>query len=320
MEWNPEPVEAKIGIQFKTSDTLRLALMHRSYAQQISEPETNNERLKFLGDAILNVVVTDYLYHHCPYLDVGNLSALRDKLMEGERLTKLWSQLGLGDAYPFLGLGEARHLLRQQRKNPFEHAFVALVGAIYLDRGFSQVRKWLVKHLIAPVLERHLKNSKERSSPNKQLKFLGDAVLKAVVADYLYRHLPCVSESRLAGLHRELVSSERQDEYSRQITPEDLALLRQRNEEVLAKPFKVFLAGMYLELSASDDKGGFSKTSNWFVERLLDEDEVLRRAIALLLEDGKPQKWIIRHVMGYESKDYHEGRERFNAVIEGQKS
>ena len=57
-----------------------------------------------------------------------------------------------------------------------------------------------------------------------------------------------------------------------------------------------------------------SKTSNWFVERLLDEDEVLRRAIALLLEDGKPQKWIIRHVMGYESKDYHEGRERFNAL------
>jgi hypothetical protein len=77
---------------------------------------------------------------------------------------------------------------------------------------------------------------------------------------------------------------------------------------------------MYLELSASDDKGGFSKTSNWFVERFLDEDEILRRAIALLLEDGKPQKWIIRHVMGYESKDYHEGRERFNAVIEGQKS
>jgi dsRNA-specific ribonuclease len=105
MEWNPEPVEAKIGIQFKTSDTLRLALMHRSYAQQISEPETNNERLKFLGDAILNVVVTDYLYHHCPYLDVGNLSALRDKLMEGERLTKLWFPTRVRGCLPFFRTG-----------------------------------------------------------------------------------------------------------------------------------------------------------------------------------------------------------------------
>ena len=320
MEWNPEPVEAKIGIHFKTHDTLRLALIHRSYAQQIAEPETNNDRLKFLGDVILNMVVTDYLYHHCPYLEVGNLSGLRDKLMEGERLTKLWFQLGLGDAYPFLGLGEARHLLRQQRNNPFEHAFVALVGAIHLDRGFSQTRNWLTKNMIAPALERHLKNSKERSSPNKQLKFLGDALFKAIVIDYLYRHLPCVSENRLASLYKELVSSERLLDYSRQITTEDLALLGQGNEGVQGKPFKIVLAGIYLELSASDEKRGFSKTCEWFVKRFVNEDEVLRRAIAFLLADGKPQKWIIRYVMGYESKDYHEGRERFNAVIEGQQS
>jgi len=320
MEWNPEPVEAKIGIHFKNSDTLRLALIHRSYAQQISEPENNNERLEFLGDAILNVVITDYLYHHCPYLEVGNLSALRDKLIEGERLTKLWFQLGLGDAYPFLGLGEERHRLRLQSQNPFNEGFVALVGAIHLDRGFSQTRNWLTKNLIAPVLERHLKNSKERPSPNKQLKFLGDALLKAIVIDYLYRHLPCVSEGRLTTLYKELVSKERQVEYNSKLTPEDLTVLKQGNDEVRTKSFTALLAAIYLEYSASDDKGSFSKTSNWFFERFVDEDEVLRRAIALLLEDGKPQKWIIRHVMGYESKDYHEGRERFNAVIEGQKS
>lgn len=319
MEWNPEPVEAKIGIHFKNSDTLRLALSHCSYAQQIGEPE-NNKRLEFLGDAILNVVVADYLYHHCPYLEVGNLCALRDKLIGPERLTKLWFQLGLGDAYPFLGLGEVRHRLRQQLHNPFEEAFKALVGAIYWDRGFSQVRNWLTKHLIAPALERHLKNLKERVSPNKQLKFLGDTLLKGIVTDYLYRHLPCVSEGRLAGLHREMVSSERQVEYTSQLTPQDLTVLGQGNEEVLAKPFKILLAAIYLEHSASDDKGGFSKTCRWFIEGCLDEDEVLRRAIALLLEDGKPQKWIIRHVMGYESKDYQEGRERFNAVLEGKKS
>ncbi|HEY9902220.1 MAG TPA: ribonuclease III domain-containing protein [Candidatus Sericytochromatia bacterium] len=320
MEWNPQPVEAKIGIHFKTSDTLRLALVHRSYAQQISEPEINNDRLKFLGNVILNLVVTDYLYHHCPHLEVGNLSALRDKLIEGERLTKLWFQLGLGEAYPFLALKEERHRLRQQRHNPFEEAFIALVGAIQVDRGFSQTRNWLVKNLLAPVLERHLKNSKERCTPNKQLKLLGDALLKAIVIDYLYRLLPCVSESRLAGLYKELVCSDRLAEYSRQLAPEDLAMLKQGTEEINTKPFKVLLGAIYLELSASDDKRGFSKTCEWFVGHFLDEDEVLRRAIALLLEDGKPQKWIIRYVMGYESKNYNEGRERFNAVLEGQKA
>jgi dsRNA-specific ribonuclease len=320
MEWNPEPVETKIGIHFKTPDTLLSALIHRSYAEQISGLETDNERLKFLGNAILNLVVSDYLYHHCPYLEVGNWSALRDKLIEGERLTKVWFQLGLGESYPFLALEEERHRLRQQRHNPFEEAFIALVGAIHLDRGFSQTRNWLVKNLIAPLLERHLKKTQERCSPNKQLKFLGDSLLKAIVIDYLYRHLRCVSESRLAGLYREFASNERLAEYSSQLMPEDLTMLRQGREEIITKPFKILLSAIYIELSASDDKRGFPKTCEWFVGHFLDEDEVLRRAIALLLEDGKPQKWIIRHVMGYESKDYNEGRERFNLVLEGQKA
>src|SRR5919202_186588 len=236
MEWNPEPVETKIGIHFKTPDTLLCALIHRSYAEQISGLETDNERLKFLGNAILDLVVSDYLYHHCPYLEVGNWSALRDKLIEGERLTKVWFQLGLGESYPFLALDEERHRLRQQRHNPFEEAFIALVGAIHLDRGFSQTRNWLVKNLLAPVLERHLKNSKKRCTPNKQLKLLSDALLKAIVSDYLYRLLPCVSESRLAGLYKEIVCSDRLAEYSRQLAPEDLTMLKQGTEEIITKP------------------------------------------------------------------------------------
>jgi len=317
MEWYPQPVEAKIGIHFKNSDTLRLALIPPAYAQQLGEPDHNNERLEFLGDTILNVVVADYLYHHCPYLEVSNLVALRDKLIEGERLTKLWFQLGLGDAYPFLGQGEERHRLRQQRHNPFEDALQALVGAIHQDRGFSQAQNWLTKKLIAPLLARHLKNLPERASPNKQLKFLGDTLLKGIVVDYLYRFLPGVGVGRLTDLLKELVSKERQAEYSTRLTLQDLTGLKQGNQELLTQPFQVLLTVIYLELSAVDDKRGFAKTSEWFVERFIDQDEVLRRAIAFLLADGKPQKWIIRHVMGYESKHYHEGRERFNAVIAG---
>jgi ribonuclease III len=319
MEWKPGSVEAKIGIQFKTSETLHLALIHRSYAQQVSEPDTNNERLQFLGNTILNFVITDYLYHNCPYLEVGNLSALREKLLESERLTKLWFQLGLGEAYPFLALEEQRHRLRQQRHNPFEEGFVALVGAIHLDRGFWQTRNWLIKYLIAPLLERHLKKSQERCTPNKQLKFLGDSLFKAMMTDYLYRHLPCIGNARLASLYREFASSDRLTEYISKLTPQALVVLPPESQTQSSKSFKTLLSTVYLQFSASEDKRGFSKTGEWFVGHLLDQDELLRRAITLLLEDGKSQKWIIRQVMGYESKDYNEGRERFNLVMEGQK-
>jgi len=319
MEWSPEPVEAKIGVQFKTRETLHLALIHRSYAQQVSEPDTNNERLQFLGNAILNLVITDYLYQNCPYLEVGNLSALRDKLLESERLTKLWFQLGLGEAYPFLALEEQRHRLQQQRHNPFEEGFVALVGAIHLDRGFWQTRNWLIKYLIAPLLDRHLKKSQERCTPNKQLKFLSDSLFKAIITDYLYRSLPGVSNNRLAGLYRELASSDRLTEYTSKITPAALTILNPEAATSASKSVKILLSTIYLQFSALEEKRGFSKTSEWFFGYLVDQDEVLRRAITLLLEDGKSQKWIIRQVMGYESKDYNEGRERFNAVMEGQK-
>ncbi|MBE9129285.1 MULTISPECIES: ribonuclease III domain-containing protein [unclassified Coleofasciculus] len=319
MEWNPEPVETKIGIHFKHSDTLRLSLLHSSYAEQLGELETNNDRLEFLGDAIFSLVITDYLYNHCPYLEAGNLKALRDKLMEGERLTKLWYKLGLGEGYPFLGTTQERHRLRQQSHNPFEQGLKALVGAIHLDRGFSQARNWLVKQLIAPLLERHLKNIKERCSPNKQLKFLGDAVFKAVIVDYLYCYLPNVRVGRLNELYRVLSSKELQEEYSSLVTTEDLTVLNLENEKVLAKSFKALLGAIYLEKSSENDKRGFAETGNWFVERFVDGDEVLRKAISLLLDDGKSQKWIVRYLMGYESKDYHAGRDRFNAVMEGKK-
>lgn len=314
MEWNPALVEAKIGIQFKNSDILRLALSHPSYSEQIGAGEEHNERLEFLGNAVISLAIADYLYCHTPYLEVANFSALREKLMEGERLTKLWYQLGLGEAYPFLGNMPERFILRQKFPNPFDTGFKALVGAIHLDRGFSQTRNWLNKKLIAPVLERYLKPIKERSHPHKQLQFLGDSLLKALVLEYLYRHLPNVRVARLGELSRELIGKEKQSEYFKNV---DVAALNLGEEKAFVKSFKALVAGMYLNYNAAGDKGGFKKTGNWLVEEFVDGDKVLRSAIALLLEDGKSQKWIIRYVMGYESKDYHEGRERFNQLMEG---
>lgn len=315
MEWNSSPIEDKIGIHFKNVDHLYLALIHSSYAQQLNEIERDNQRLEFLGEAILNLVVTDYLYHNCPYLAVSKLVALRDKLVEGERLTTLWFQIGLGDGYPLLALKEERHRLRLKRNNPFEGGLKALIGAIHVDRGFSQARNWVTKRLIAPLLERHLKPLQERSSPDKQLQFLGESLLSAIVINYLYSHLPYVTPDKLKSLQKKLVSKELQDEYIKQLSSEDLLSIVQGNNEVPKNSFKALLAAIYLQHNHLDNKGSFKKTGQWLIEHFIDEDQVLKEAITILLKDGKPQKWIIRYVMGYESKDYQKGRDKYNELI-----
>lgn len=316
MEWNSSLVEDKIGIQFKNNQTLYLALSHLSYAQQLDVPQNSNERLTFLGEAILNLVIVDYLYCNCHYLEAEKLVGLRDKLKEGEMLTKLWFQLGLGENYPFMVLKEERHRLRLQSRNPFEQSLKALVGAIYLDRGFSLVRNWLTKNLLSPVLERHLKKGKERSLNEQQLQFLGEALLKAIVTDYLYNHLPCVSPNQLITLSKPLMNKERQAEYLIHLTTEDWTKLELENEQIARKSFKALLASLYLRFSHDKTKNDFSKTSGWFTKEFVDDEEVLRHAIALLLKNGQTQKWIISKVMGYESKNYQQGKERFHALID----
>jgi dsRNA-specific ribonuclease len=315
MQWNSKAVEDKIGIQFKRSEILFLALVHPSYAQQNNKIDEDNQRLVSLGDTVLNLVIVDYLYYNFAHLEVTKLEQLRDKLVESSRLTKLWFQLGLGDAYPFVLLKEDRYTLSQGRDNPFQEALKALIGAIYLDRGFVQTRNWLTKYLLLPLLERHLKQDRERLYPNKQLQFLGEALFKAVVIDYLYRHLPYVSPNRLTAISKELMSQERRSEYIKQLNDRDWDLITKDNEKFPRSSFKTVLAAIYLQF-ASSSKDGFRQTCQWFVERYVDGDEVLRRAIALLLKDGKPQKWIIRNVMGYESKDYQKGKDRFHELME----
>ncbi|HAC66162.1 MAG TPA: ribonuclease III [Cyanothece sp. UBA12306] len=319
MEWKSSSVEDKIGIQFKNSEILFLCLIHPSYAEQINEPEKDNERLEYLGQTILDLVITDYLYQNCPYLPASKLIALRDKVEEGEKLTSLWFKLGLGETFPFLALKDERHRLRVKRNNPFEKALKALLGGIHIDRGYSQAYNWLNKQLIAPLLERHLKNIKERSGPDKQLKFLGDALFKAIVTDYLYQLLPYINPTRLTKISKPIISKDKQTEYLTKLTQEDWDLINQENEKVPSKSFPAVVGAMYLHFNQENAKTAFRKTQEWWLTNCVDEDEVLHDAIAFLLKDNIPQKWIIRQVMGYESKDYHEGRERFHELMDNSK-
>ncbi len=311
--WQPSQVENKIGINFKHDQTLRLALIHPSYAKQIHEPEINNQRLEFLGEIILNLVVVDYLFWNFSHFQIGKIKALRDKITETERLTKLWYDLQLGEAYPFLGLKEERHRLKVKQQNPFEKAFKALVGAIYIDRGFSQARNWLHKYLIVPLLQRYLKADLEHSASDKQLQLLGETLLDGVVTDYLYRQILYVNPSKLKPLAKKLTSKDSQSKYLKQLSPSAWAEIAPESNK--PKSFKILLAEIYLHFNSNNTKSSFRKTSSYFAKHFLDDDEIMQRAIALLLKDGKPQKWIIHKVMGYPSNKYNQGREKFYELM-----
>lgn len=311
--WESSPVENKIGINFKHDQTLRLALIHPSYAKQINEPEFDNQRLEYLGESILNLVVVDYLFEHFSHFQMGKFKALRDKITASDRLTQLWYDLGLGDAYPFLALKEERYRLRVKEQNPFEQAFKALVGAIYIDRGFSQTGNWLHKHLLVPLLKRYLKPDLERSASDKQLQLLGETLLEAIVRDYLYRQILQTNPSKLKSLARKLTSKDSQEHYLQQLSsPDGKTLVLKQNQ---FKSLPLLLTQIYLQFEDENYKSSFRQTSNYFTEHCLDDDEIMEQAIALLLKDGKPQKWIIHQMMGYPSNQYHEGRERFYKLV-----
>lgn len=307
--WNPSGIENKIGINFKYDQTLRLALIHPSYAKQIHEPEINNQRLEYLGETILNLVVVDYLFWNFSHFQVGKLKALREKILETERLTKLWYDLGLGEVYPFLALKEERHRLRVKPNNPFAKGFKALVGAIYIDRGFSQTRNWLNKVLIVPMLKKYLKPELEHSATDKHLQFLGENMLQGIAIDYLYRNILYAGPTFLKPLARKLTSKTSQTEYLQELSASDWSELV--SEASKPKSFKTLVAKLYIHLNAENSKSSFRLTISYFAESCLEADDVMEQAIALLLKNDKPQKWIIHNVMGYPSKKYNEGREKF---------
>ena len=315
--WNPSRIENKIGINFKYDQTLRLALIHPSYAKLIHEPEINNQRLSFLGETILNLVLVDYIYGHFSHFQVGKQKALGSKLTEAERLTNFWYDLQLGEFYPFLDLKEERHRLRVKQSNPFEQACKALIGAIYIDRGFSQTRNWLQKRFIVPLLKRYLKEELKHNPSDKQTQFLGDVLLQGVVLDYLYKHIFLVSPRTLKSLARKLTSKESQTKY---LELSDSTWSEMLPQQKKPKSYKTLLAEIYLHWNHENSKSSFRKTCAYFAQDCLDDDEIMATAIALLLKDGKPQKWIIHQVMNYPSNKYNEGREKYYELIGESKS
>ncbi|MEJ2208776.1 MAG: ribonuclease III domain-containing protein, partial [Anaerolineae bacterium] len=131
---NIKDLEQKLGIEFRDKSLLHRALIHRSYLNEHPDfPLEDNERLEFLGDAVLDFVTGEYLYHRFPELREGPLTSLRSALVRRDTLAQFARQLDLGN-FLLMGHGEAESGGRE-RPATLCAAIEALVGALYLDKG-----------------------------------------------------------------------------------------------------------------------------------------------------------------------------------------
>jgi ribonuclease-3 len=155
-------IQEQFGIRFDDLSLLQRALTHRSYLNEHPEHSLeDNERLEFLGDAVLDFIAGAWLYDRYPEMDEGRLTRLRAGLVRTETLARFAQQFGLGEAL-LLGRGEDESGGRRRPKN-LCGAFEALSGALYLDQGMDAVRR-LVEPLFGPAVSSILEHSTDKDA------------------------------------------------------------------------------------------------------------------------------------------------------------
>lgn len=143
-----EQFSKHIGIQFSDEDLLRQAFTHRSYINEHKSSKfEHNERLEFLGDAVLELVVTDHLFREHADKNEGVMTAYRAALVNTNTLADTAWELGMNE-YLLLSKGEAKDNGRA-RSIILADSLEALIGAIYLDRGYDTARDFIAKHLLS---------------------------------------------------------------------------------------------------------------------------------------------------------------------------
>jgi len=140
----------KIGHQYKDASLLENAVTHSSYANESKRTIQSNERLEFLGDAVLSIVVSDYLYEHYANMPEGELTKLRAKLVCEKSLAHFATLLGL-DEHLLLGKGE-ENTGGRSRPSIKADAFEALIASLYLDDGLDLARAFIMRFIL-PELE-----------------------------------------------------------------------------------------------------------------------------------------------------------------------
>ena len=154
----PKALDRMLGVRFRDGSLRQLALTHRSHAFEHDLP-ANNERLEFLGDAVLGVVVTDMAFREFPEMPEGELAKLRAAIVNMGALADVARDLGLG-RFILLGRGEEMSGGRD-KSSILADALEALLGAIYLDRGLSTARK-LIERVFQPRMIAYVRGEGER--------------------------------------------------------------------------------------------------------------------------------------------------------------
>jgi len=166
-------LEKSINIKFNNPDLLQQALVHRSYLNENPDfPLEDNERLEFLGDAVLEMVVTEYLYQSYPNPE-GELTNWRAALVNTKMLSEVADRLGVNN-YLLLSRGETKDIGRA-RQYILANAFEALIGAIYLDQGYEKIdqfiKKEILKKLPQIIKEKLYQDPKSRFQEEAQDRF-----------------------------------------------------------------------------------------------------------------------------------------------------
>lgn len=165
-------IEARLGYTFHDKSLLRLAFIHRSFVNEHREVSEHNERLEFLGDSVLGIIIAEYLYRSLPENPEGELSYLRSRLVEATSCINFFSKLDI-EKYILLGKGEKMNY-GKGRESILADTFEAVIGAIYLDRGIDSARNFLFKNFseeIGAIIQTPLTNWKAQLQDFCQKKF-----------------------------------------------------------------------------------------------------------------------------------------------------
>ncbi|HAL70515.1 MAG TPA: ribonuclease III [Verrucomicrobiales bacterium] len=167
-----EALESALGYTFRDSQLLTMALTHGSVGYEAQRTQADNQRLEFLGDAVLQLTLSELLYHRLPQADEGALTKLRAQVVSAKALSAMARRLNLG-RFLIMGRGEDANGGRQ-RESSLADAMEAVTGALYLDGGLPEVQKF-VQRLFQSELEALLLNPSDQN-PKGQLQELIQAV------------------------------------------------------------------------------------------------------------------------------------------------
>ncbi len=147
--------EETIKYTFNNKNLLKTALTHSSYANENHmRREASNERLEFLGDAVLEIITSDFLYHNYPSLPEGELTKKRASIVCEQTLALCANEIGLGS---YLNLGKGEELTGGRERNSIiSDAMEAVIGSIYLDGGFASAKEFIEKFILSDIESKQL--------------------------------------------------------------------------------------------------------------------------------------------------------------------